>query len=129
MIKFQTILLPPIVIISSGQEAYGTYVLIMSMTLLTLALSHFGFGFNLRRNLPSTDSVQTIKELYFPQLYLKSFFIIFGSLFIYILLRLSLENLNLDPRLLLLGPLCLIATFLGSAFQDYLRYSRRTGWM
>ena len=129
LIKIQTVIIPPLVIISTGQEAYGTYVLLMAMMLQILAFNHFGLGFNYRRNLPNIDSLQTIRELFFPQFYLKVILVIIGSILTYFLIRFTLHNLNLDHRLFFLVPICLITTFLNSTFLDYLRYSRRTGWM
>ena len=125
------IILMPIIIKTVGITIYGGFVLLSSVLGIAFGISSFGAGFRAKRFLPSTNGMQSRRELFYPQFFFGLFSILFFSALLVLLDRQMNVYIfkNEITYSALVMPAYLVLYFLYSQGSDYFRYTSRVKYM
>lgn len=127
VINLKGLLLLPLIVKSVGVTIYGGFTLIASILSVIFGLSSFGAGFRFRRHVPSAQTREDYRTLFFPQFYFQLFSILCFSLF-FLFFNEELNRILFKGEVIynpLIAPFYLVSYYLYSQGCDYFRYTSR----
>jgi len=131
LVYLKGIFLMPLIIKTVGVSVYGSYVLITAMVGIIYGISSLGVGIKSTRYLPSTETSEKKRKLFFPPFYFHLFSLVFISC-ILIIFQDTIKGYLVDDKSLFsiyIIPIYFLLYILYTYSYSYLRYTSRIFYM